>query len=147
MAKIQRHAVVPYSSKLMFELVDDIQRYPEFLKWCHTTTVHTRSDNEVTATLDLSQGPLHKSFTTKNELFPYQKIAMHLVNGPFKKLEGVWEFIDVEKTQCRVSLDLEFEFSQGFLSLLLEPIFGQIADRLVDHFCERAKALYGARSS
>ena len=66
MANVKRTALVPYTAAHMYDLVNDIEAYPLFLPWCRSTTVHSRSDDEVRATIEIAKGRLQKSFTTLN---------------------------------------------------------------------------------
>jgi len=143
MAIINRSALVRYSASQMFALVDDIDAYPDFLPWCKSSTVLSRDEDEVQATLELSRGGIHKTFTTCNRLQQGKMIEMRLVEGPFQHLEGFWRFERLGEDACKVSLDLEFEFSNRILEVTLGPIFNQIANSLVDAFCERAVMNYG----
>ncbi len=143
MAIINRSALVRYSASQMFVLVDDIEAYPEFLPWCKSTAVLSRNEDEVRATLELARGGIHKTFSTCNRLQHGKMIEMRLIEGPFKHLEGFWRFEGLGDAACKVSLDLEFEFSSRILDVTLGPIFSQIANSLVDSFCERAAVNYG----
>lgn len=144
MTIIKRDALVPYSVTQMYELVNDIDSYPQFLQWCSGATVLSRSDQQVEASLHISHSGLNKAFTTRNILQDGNRIEMHLVEGPFKKLEGVWLFTPLGEQGCKVSLNLEFEFSSKILGLSLGPVFSRIANTLVDSFTQRAVQVYGS---
>lgn len=145
MTCINRSALVPYSPAEMFTLVDEIERYPEFLPWCREARVLTRRHDEVCASLSLSKGGVDKSFTTCNRAQKNKMIEMRLEEGPFKHLQGFWRFDALGEHGCRVSLDLEFEFSSRMLGLVVGPVFNQVADSLVDSFRKRAVDVYGRR--
>ncbi len=145
MTTVSRMALMPYSAGEMYDLVDNIEAYPQFLPWCKSATVLSRSDDEVRANLALSRGGINKSFTTCNRLQRNKIIEMRLVEGPFNHLEGFWRFDNLGELACKVSLDLEFEFSSRLLGLTVGPVFNQIATTLVDSFCERAVEVYGKR--
>lgn len=143
MARIQRSAVVPYTPEQMFDLVNDIEAYPEFLPWCRSARVLGSGDDWIRARLEMAKGALHRSFTTCNTLEPHSRIRIELEDGPFRKLEGDWHFDPAGDGGCRVSLDLEFEFAGRMFSAFAGPIFSQIASTLVDCFRKRAEQLYG----
>ena len=145
MTLIKRSALVPYSNAEMFHIVNTVEDYPKFLTWCKSSLVHSRSDDEVHATLNLAHSHLQKSFTTCNRLQQDKMIEIRLINGPFKHLEGFWRFESLNPQGCKIWFDLEFEFLNKLLSLTIEPIFSQIANSLVDSFCNRAVELYGPR--
>jgi len=146
LSKIQRTALVRYSPAEMYQLVNDIGAYASFLPWCKSSNVIDENENEMTASVEMSRGLLHKTFTTKNTLTTYHRIDMELVAGPFSKLSGFWQF-DAMKTEnaCKVILELEFEFDNALMSLATKTVFTQIANSLVDAFCKRAEDVYGAR--
>jgi len=143
MASISKSALVPYSPAQMFALVDGIERYPEFLPWCCSTTVLSRTDDEVRATIELSKGGVQKAFTTCNRNQINKMIEIRLVKGPFRHLEGFWRFDALGDDGCKVSFDLEFEFASRVLSMVVGPVFSQIANSLVDSFHRRVVEIYG----
>ena len=143
MTTVRKSALVSYSAAQMFELVDTIENYPQFLPWCRSATVLERGDQIVKATIVMAKGAVHKSFTTCNQRYPFERIELQLVDGPFRKLEGAWIFQALDEQACKVSLELEFEFSSRVLKLAVGPVFHHIADTMVDSFSRRATQLYG----
>jgi ribosome-associated toxin RatA of RatAB toxin-antitoxin module len=137
--------LVPYSPAEMFALVDDIDRYPEFLPWCSAARVLARSDDEVRARISLSKSGVDKSFTTCNRNQKNKMIEIRLEEGPFRRLQGYWRFDALGDAGCKVSLDLEFEFSSRVLGMVVGPVFSQVANSLVDSFQKRAVGVYGKR--
>jgi len=140
--KISKQALVPFSAAQMYALVNDIESYAEFLPWCSQSTVLEKSEQQIKASLNIAYGSLNKSFTTLNKLTPNLKIEMQLVDGPFKKLQGEWQFTQLGEDGCKVNLDLEFEFKSKIIGVTMGPIFSQIANTLVDSFSERANKVY-----
>ncbi len=145
MTAINRSALVSYSAAEMYALVDDIGSYQVFLPWCKTSTVLSRSEDEVRGCLELSKGGIEKAFTTCNRMQKNKMIEMRLEEGPFHHLEGFWRFDALDEHSCKVSLMMEFEFSNKFLGLTVGPVFSQVANSLVDAFCKRAVEVYGKR--
>lgn len=127
----------------MFELVNSIEDYPRFLPWCSSSKVIERTDSEVVASLEVNWKGVHKSFTTRNRLHSFERIEMGLIKGPLKTMDGVWNFISIEEQACKVTLDLDFEFTGGFIDKIFQPVFQHIANTLVEAFCKRAVELYG----
>lgn len=142
MTIVKKSRTVPYSCEQMYSLVNDIERYAEFLPYFSETVVHHRDEDEVQATLSIHAAGMSKSFTTRNRLQANKMIELRLVQGPFSHLEGFWRF-DKTTEGCMISFDLEFEFAGRMISMLLGPMFEQVTDKMVDAFCDRAKALYG----
>jgi ribosome-associated toxin RatA of RatAB toxin-antitoxin module len=145
MSVIHRSALVPYHPAEMFALVDGIEDYPAFLPWCRKARVLSRSGDEVRAELEMARGGFEKSFTTRNRLQQNKMIEIRLVEGPFRHLDGYWRFEAIGDSACKVSLDLDFEFSNRLVGLAMGPLFTQIANTLVDSFCKRAADVYGKR--
>lgn len=140
---VQKSALVKFSAQQMFDLVDDIEAYPQFLPWCSGSRILRREDDIVEGQIDIAKAGFHKSFTTRNRLDRGGKIHMSLLEGPFKSLEGVWSFMPLREDASKISLDLEFEISSAFASLAFGPVFNQICNTMVTSFTQRAKAVYG----
>lgn len=145
MTIINRNALVGYTQHQMFELVNRIEDYPRFLPWCSKSTILSKNDLQVEATLEITWSGMHKSFTTRNTLYPFERIDIELVTGPFKNLTGHWHFLPLGQEGCKISLDLEFEFAGNLLDKMFQPVFNYIANSLVDAFCKRAVEVYGPR--
>ena len=147
MTIIQKSKQVPYSCEEMYTLVNNVERYAEFLPYCSQSMVHHRDPNEVQATLVISAAGMSKSFTTKNLLQPNKMIEIRLIDGPFQHLEGFWRFDPIEgkDTECEIHFDLEFEFASRLFSSFLNPMFTQLTDSIMDAFYKRAEAIYGPR--
>jgi ribosome-associated toxin RatA of RatAB toxin-antitoxin module len=143
MTIIKRSALVSYSARQMFELVNNIEDYPRFLPWCGASHIINRTDAMVEAKLDIVWKGLHKSFTTRNHLHPYDHMEIELVAGPFRHLEGRWTFVALNDTACIVSVELEFEFTGSLVDIVFQPIFNHIASSLVEAFSKRAVEVYG----
>jgi ribosome-associated toxin RatA of RatAB toxin-antitoxin module len=143
MTTISRSALVPYSAEQMYVLVDDIESYPKFLPWCLSAEVLSRDEDEVRAVVQLARGGLQKSFITCNRLQKNKMIEIRLLEGPFRHLEGFWRFDALAPESCKVSLDMDFEFSNRLIGMVFGPVFHQITNTLVDAFCQRANDIYG----
>lgn len=145
MHTLKRSAIVPYSAAQMFALVDHIEDYPKFLPWCSHSEIISRTAEEVTATLEINWKGIHKKFTTRNRLIPPTKMDINLINGPLQHMEGIWEFIPLNESACKVVLDLDFAFTGSIIDKLFQPVFQHIANTLVEAFCKRAVELYGEK--
>lgn len=143
MTSIKRSLLVPYTAEEMFELVDNIEQYPNFLPWCQATTVHTRDVDEVRATIVVAKSGIRQSFTTVNRLQKNKMIEVRLVEGPFRHLQGYWLFESVGEKGCQVTFNLEFEFSSKLIGLTVGPVLQKIAESFIDAFHLRAKEIYG----
>jgi len=123
----------------MYALINDIERYPEFVPWCAAARVDSRKDGEVVATLNIKRGPLRAEFTTRNLLEPDRRILMQFVSGPFRVLEGLWTLSPLGELGCRVELEMRFEFANRVAGTLFESLFEDTAASLVDAFVKRAR--------
>ncbi len=140
--KVSRSALVHFSAVQMFELVEDIERYPEFLPWCSGTAV-SRLDSAITcATINISYRGIRQSFSTENRKEFPQRMTIQLVEGPFKTLDGEWRFTPLDEQACKIDFQLHYEFSSTLLEKLVGPVFGYIAGTMVDAFLKRAEQLY-----
>ncbi|BCD84878.1 ribosome association toxin RatA [Pseudomonas solani] len=140
---IQRSALLPYPAQALYDLVNDVARYPEFLPWCSSSEVLEVSETEMVASLGVAKGGLSQRFVTRNRLVPGQVIEMNLEEGPFSELHGVWNFKALGEKACKISLDLSFDYAGPIVKATLGPLFNQAANTLVDAFCQRAKQLHG----
>lgn len=143
MPQVKKSALVPYPAGAMYALVNDIESYPEFLPWCCAARILTRKADQLQASIAIAKGPLQKSFVTRNRLRPETAIEIQLVDGPFRKLDGMWRFEALDERASKVALNLDFEFSSRLLALSVGPVFQQIGNTMVDAFCRRARQLYG----
>lgn len=141
MREIHRSALVAYTARDMFELVNDVDAYPEFLPWCKAASVNEVGEGEREASLEFSKAGLHRRFTTHNVLDPARSIRMNLVNGPFRVLEGRWSFHALDESGSKVVLDLRFEFASRLLEAVFAPVFAEVMNSLVDAFVTRARQL------
>ncbi|WP_028241629.1 type II toxin-antitoxin system RatA family toxin [Stutzerimonas azotifigens] len=140
---IQRSALLPYPAEALYDMVNDVARYPEFLPWCSSTEVLESSDTEMRARLTVEKAGLKQRLLTRNQLQPGKRIEMALEEGPFRQLHGVWEFKALGDKASRISLDMRFDYAGPLIKVTLGPLFNHAANTLVDAFCDRARALYG----
>ncbi len=139
MREVKRSALVSQPPAKLFELINDIESYPQFLPWCTHTRVQSRTPREIVATLGVRQGALTGEFTTRNKLEPDRAITMELVSGPFRTLEGQWLLTPVD-AGCRVELSMRFAFKSTLTGMLFEPQFAKTIGSLLDAFVVRARA-------
>lgn len=144
MAVVHKSVFLGYSAQQMFDLVAAIEDYPKFLPWCGEVAIRERGDHTVVASVGINYHGVRQSFTTANDNVPPTSIKMRLVDGPFKALDGLWSFKPLRDDACKVELDLHYEFSSMLLEQLVGPVFGMIANSMVDSFCKRAETVYGS---
>jgi len=127
----------------MFELVNNIDDYSQFLNWCDSSSILNQSDDQITASVQINQGGLKQSFSTLNTLTPYKSIEMQLLDGPFDELSGEWRFETLGENASKVHLTLQFKFKSMLIDMALSPIFKSITNSQLDAFVSRAKYIYG----
>ncbi len=142
MPTISRTALVEHPAKAMYELVCDIESYPEFLPWCSASRVDERSDTHQRAAVTINQVLKQSEFSTQNVLVDGESIAMELIDGPFNYLHGTWRFHPLGNTACKIELDIEFEFSSPVIARMLSPAFNKVCDTIVNAFIKRANHLH-----
>lgn len=143
MTCISKTALIPYSAEKMYALVANVDNYQYFLPWCSGSRILSQTDDEVKGQVDIQHMGLNKTFTTLNRMQKNKMIEIRLIDGPFKRLQGFWRFDALDENGCKISLDLEFEFSNKVMNMAFGPIFSQIANSMVDAFCQRATEVYG----
>ncbi|RMG91070.1 MAG: type II toxin-antitoxin system RatA family toxin [Zetaproteobacteria bacterium] len=131
------------SAKTMFDVVMDIDRYPEFLPWVAQAKILSRTGDELTAELTAELGGRHYPFQTVDRFIPGKIIEIRLLKGPFRFLESVWTFEDLTAERCRVHFSIEFEFKSMMLDLVASPLFATACRSMVHAFENRAVLLSG----
>ncbi len=143
MPVVKKSALVHYSARQMYDLVADMESYPGFLPWCSGATVVSRDEDSVCGRIEVARLGIRQAFTTRNRFEVGRSMDIELVDGPFRRLTGGWEFVPLGEDACKVELELDFEFSGGLLDKAFGVVFSQIANTMVDAFCKRADAVYG----
>ncbi len=143
MTEIQRTALLPYAAGQLFELVNDIEAYPQYMDGCVGAEVLLRQEALVEARLDLARGGIRQSFSTRNRMVGRQSIILELIEGPFEYFEGRWDFTELDAAACKISLMLQFQVNSKLLGAAASSLFDRITNNLVDSVGQRAKQIYG----
>ena len=145
MKTVQKSVLIWYSAQEMFDLVTDVERYPQFLPWCDQTKVLERDGQGMLAEIGIAFAGIHQKFTTRNSHVPGREVHVKLVSGPFSNLDGHWTFTPVGEhgeRACRIDLELQYGFQNLALAALVGPVFDKIAGTMVDAFVKRAEQVY-----
>ncbi|BBI99516.1 ubiquinone-binding protein [Ferrigenium kumadai] len=142
MALVEKTVLVAHSAEQMFNLVDRVEEYPQFLPWCGGASVVEQDGTTVHATVHIDYHHLKQHFTTENVRTPPYRIEMTLLDGPFQHLDGSWQFIPLSDEACKIEFRLHYEFSSKLLEKLVGPVFHFIANSFVDAFIHRAEKIY-----
>jgi ribosome-associated toxin RatA of RatAB toxin-antitoxin module len=166
MREVRRTAIVPHTPAQMYEIVNDVRRYPEFVPWCPATRVFEETATSIHAAVDIARSGVKLSVATRNTMVPGERIDLRLADGPLRTLEGSWQFVPIVERAapavpgavpadasgtapaprlrgCRVELEVRFAFRNSALTLLFGPVFEASWDSLVDAFIVRARELHG----
>jgi ribosome-associated toxin RatA of RatAB toxin-antitoxin module len=142
LARVEKSALVPFSAQAMFDLVADVEHYKEFLPWCSDSRLVSSSEHELCGMIEVSRLGITQSFSTCNELDPPRRMGIALREGPFKRLHGEWQFVELSEEACKVVLTMEFEFSGKLIDTAFGKVFHQVANSLVASFVQRAREIY-----
>ena len=138
MHNIHKSAIVLQPAQKMFQLVDSVENYPQFLPWCGSTQIIERDNDKTIASIEINYKGIRQTFTTENTKKQNQEMIIKLIDGPFKSLSGEWMFKNLDKDSCQIELKLEYEFSNVILEKLISPVFNMIANTFIDEFIKEA---------
>ena len=144
MALVEKTVLIEHTPAQMYALVDDVERYPEFLPWCARTALRFRDEHKTVATLHIDFLSVKSHFTTENmKDFPTE-MRMKLVDGPFRSFDGTWHFKPLGDTACKIEFRLSYEFSSKLFEKIIGPVFSRIANTFIEAFVQRAAQVYGS---
>lgn len=146
MPTVKRNARVPYTTEQMFDLVNDVESYPQFLHWCRGARIDARQGTTIEATLEIGVLGFQQRFRTRNTLQRPERIGIDLVSGPFRRLRGEWRFVPQQAGGAEISLTLTFEVTLSPFGVVFAKVFEELAASQMTAFIERAKKVYGAAS-
>jgi len=135
---VERSVLLPYSATALRALVNDVDRYSEFVPGCKSSCVIEAGNDFVVARLELAGRGVTESLVTRNDQSESGIIVLSLVSGPFESFNGQWSFTDLG-VGCRVGLEVSFRLKSLMIDSLLGPFFAKIIDGLVDSFSKRAR--------
>ena len=138
MHNIHKSAIILHPAQKMFQLVDSVENYPQFLPWCGSTQIIERDNDKTIASIEINYKGIRQTFTTENTKKQNQEMIIKLIDGPFKSLSGEWMFKNLDKDSCQIELKLEYEFSNVILEKLISPLFNMIANTFIDEFIKEA---------
>lgn len=140
---VNQSSLVAYSAEQMYRLVNDYEKYPQFLSGCVGTKTISRSETELEAELHIQKLGISQTFSTHNTMRPNERIEMKLIKGPFRYLQGTWTFQPFDEQSCKINLQLEFEFSNSIVGVVFGKVFNEMTIKMVNAFKQRAKEVYG----
>lgn len=142
MARVEKSVLVAHTPERMFELVDRVEDYPDFLPWCGGIELKSRDAHRTVATIHIAYMGIRQSFTTENTKTYPCEMRIRLQDGPFSELEGDWLFSPLGEAACKIEFRLQYVFSSRMLETILAPVFSHITNTFVDAFVLRADEVY-----
>lgn len=136
---------LPYTPEQLFELVADVEKYPEFLPWCLSCDIKKREGNVFYADLIIGYKFVREKFGSKVTLENPNSIHVEYLSGPMKYLSNHWKFIPEKDGGCTIDFYVDFEFKNFFFQKLMGLFFNEVVCRMVSAFESRAQKLYGKR--
>ena len=137
---------LPYTPEELFDLVADIERYPEFLPWCVGARIKERDGDVIIADLVIGIRMLRERFTSRVTLDRARRIDVEYADGPFHHLDNHWLFLPAEDGGCIIDFYVDFAFRSRLFQVLITTLFHEAIRRMVRAFELRARALYGERN-
>jgi ribosome-associated toxin RatA of RatAB toxin-antitoxin module len=141
LSRISRSVLIARPVALVFDLINEVEGYPERFDWCRDAAILERDADGLIARLDLQYAGFNAAFTTQNCVLRPERIDLQLVEGPFSDLRGSWIFTALGDSGCRVALELDFDFAGRWVGSALAMGFQGLADRMVDDFSRAARTL------
>ncbi|RAU18339.1 ubiquinone-binding protein [Nitrincola tibetensis] len=144
MTEVHKTALVLHTAEQMFDLINDVARYPDFVPWCSKVEVKHDTEDSIEATLYVSKAGLNYHFTTRNNKKRPVYMDMALIEGPFSTFSAVWILTPLSDEACKVEFSMKFDFSGKLASFAMGKVFNSVATTMVDVFVQRADDLYGS---
>lgn len=134
--------LLPFRAKQIFELVADVEKYPEFLPWVLSATILSKGDNKFTADLEIGYKIIRTSYRSEVILTPDQTIDVRYIIGPFQRLNNHWHFKEINDKWMEVDFFIDFDFQSSYLQVILQSAFSEVVKRMIQAFEKRAFEIY-----
>lgn len=134
--------LLPFRAKQIFDLVADVEKYPEFLPWVISTQILSRESNKFIADLEIGYKIIRTSYRSEVILTPHQTIDIRYINGPFQRLTNHWNFKDINEKWMEVDFFIDFDFQSSYLQFILQSAFSEVVKRMIQAFEKRANEMY-----
>ena len=138
MKNIHKEEDINIDIETIFNLINDVKSYPNYLPWCTKSEVMEESTDIIIGKIFISKSFINWNFSTKNTIKKNESISLELVDGPFESLTGKWLFSPINQFNTRVSLDIDYEFKSSIIELSIEPIFSSIMNSILKSFVQEA---------
>ena len=135
---INKSEKINVSKEMIFDLINNVDEYENFLPWCSSSNILSGDDKTMSAEIKISKSLVNLKFTTKNIIQKYKIINLQLIDGPFTHLEGYWKFDEIDKYNTNVTLYLEYKFDNKLIEMSIKPVFSSIMSSILDSFISEA---------
>lgn len=137
--------IVPYSAMQLFNLVIDIEKYPDFLPWCINSRILNNSKNDLDADITIGYKVFLETFSSHVHFTRFKEIEINYLKGPMRHLHTKWMFKDINKNQCQIDFYIDFSLKTKLFERLVNQFFHKALITMVNAFERRATELYGAK--
>jgi len=138
MKRIYKQEDINIDISTIFNLINDVENYPNYLPWCTSTKVDRKSESLLIGEIFISKSFIKWNFSTKNIIEKNKSIRLELVDGPFDSLDGQWLFSTIDEHNTKVSLEISYKFKSSIIELSIEPIFTSIMNSILESFIQEA---------
>ncbi|MEC8077706.1 MAG: type II toxin-antitoxin system RatA family toxin [Pseudomonadota bacterium] len=138
MKRIYKQEDINIDISTIFNLINDVENYPNYLPWCTSTKVDRKSESLLIGEIFISKSFIKWNFSTKNKIEKNKSIRLELVDGPFDSLDGQWLFSTIDEHNTKVSLEISYKFKSSIIELSIEPIFTSIMNSILESFIQEA---------
>ena len=135
--------ILPYPPEKLYNLVSDVEKYPDFLPWCIALRVHRREVKTINADMIIGFKVFREKFSTRITLNPQSRIDVEYLDGPFKYLNNHWIFKPIENGACEIDFYVDFEFKSLILQKAIGAVFNEAVRKMINAFEARAHIIYG----
>ena len=138
MKRIYKQEDINIDISTIFNLINDVENYPNYLPWCTSTEVDRKSESLLIGKIFVSKSFIRWNFSTKNQIKKNESIKLELVDGPFDSLDGQWLFSPIDEHNTKVSLEISYKIKSSIIELSIEPIFTSIMNSILESFIQEA---------
>ena len=143
MHRYNNSIILPFSAIQLYNVIIDVEAYPEFLPWCLSSKIITKIDkNNFDAELKVGYKAIDEKYTSRIRTKFAKEINSKAISGPFKVLDSTWTFKEIDKKKCDVAFVIEYEFKSFFLDKVMGGLFKKATLKMLDAFEQRAYDLY-----
>jgi coenzyme Q-binding protein COQ10 len=136
--------ILPYSAEQMFNLVMEIDKYPEFLPWCIGARINSKSKNDLDADVLIGYKMFREKFSSRVHFTKPKEIEVEYLKGPMRHLHNKWVFKDLRDNQCQIDFYVDFSLKTKLFENLIDQFFQKALMKMINAFEGRAMEIYGA---